>query len=99
MGEERRRGSLARAVNENQLALSVAQRRYREGAIDFLNVLSVQKALLDARSESIRSNVSASVNLIKLYKALGGGWEAQFPDDSRRSNISATAAQRTIPRG
>lgn len=89
MAEERRRGSLARAVDQNQLALSVAQRRYREGAIDFLNVLSVERALLDARSEAIRSNVSASVNLIKLYKALGGGWETQFPDD-KRPDVPAT---------
>ncbi len=77
--EERRRDSLAHSVDENELALSVAQRRYREGAIDFLNVLSVQKSFLDARSEAIRSNMTASVNLIKLFKALGGGWETQFP--------------------
>jgi NodT family efflux transporter outer membrane factor (OMF) lipoprotein len=77
--EERRRDSLTRNVDANALALSLAQRRYKEGAIDFLNVLSVQKALLDARGEAIRSNVAASVNLIKLFKALGGGWEMQFP--------------------
>ncbi len=34
--EERRRDSLALNVEENELALSVARRRYREGAIDFL---------------------------------------------------------------
>lgn len=78
--EERRRGSLARNVEENELALSVAQRRYKQGAIDFLNVLAVQKALLDARNEAIRSNVAVSINLIKLFKALGGGWEGQFSD-------------------
>jgi NodT family efflux transporter outer membrane factor (OMF) lipoprotein len=81
--EERRRDSLTRNVDENALALSVAQRRYKEGAIDFLNVLSVQKSLLDARSETIRSDMTASVNLIKLFKALGGGWEAQFPNEIR----------------
>lgn len=79
VAEERRRDSLARNVTENELALSVAQRRYREGAIDFLNVLSVQKSLLEAKSEAIRSNMTASVDLIKLLKALGGGWEGQFP--------------------
>jgi NodT family efflux transporter outer membrane factor (OMF) lipoprotein len=97
--EESRRGSLARAVDENQRALSVAQRRYREGAIDFLNVLSVQKALLDARSEAIRSSVSASTNLIKLYKALGGGWEAHFPDGGKRPVAATTAADRMIAGG
>jgi NodT family efflux transporter outer membrane factor (OMF) lipoprotein len=99
VAEQRRRGSLARAVDENQLALSVAQRRYREGAIDFLNVLSVEKALLDARSEAIRSSVLASINLIKLHKALGGGWEAQFPDSNERPGASAAVTGRTMPRG
>jgi NodT family efflux transporter outer membrane factor (OMF) lipoprotein len=82
--EERRRDSLALNVEENELALSVARRRYREGAIDFLNVLSVQKALLDARSEAIRGNMAASTSLVTLFKALGGGWEGQFP---REANV------------
>jgi NodT family efflux transporter outer membrane factor (OMF) lipoprotein len=88
--EERRRDSLARNVEENELALSVAQRRYREGAIDFLNVLSVQKALLEARNEVIRSNTTASVDLIKLLKALGGGWQGTFSDKPSTATVVAT---------
>jgi NodT family efflux transporter outer membrane factor (OMF) lipoprotein len=88
--EERRRDSLARNVAENELALSVAQHRYLEGAIDFLNVLSVQKSLLEAKSEAIRSNTTASADLIKLLKALGGGWQGAFPDQGATSGASAS---------
>lgn len=89
--EERRRESLAQNVTQNELALSVAQRRYREGAIDFLNVLSVQKSLLAAKSDAIRSNMTASFNLIKLFKALGGGWQGQFPERTTAQSTTAAA--------
>jgi NodT family efflux transporter outer membrane factor (OMF) lipoprotein len=90
--EERRRDSLTLNVEQNELALSVAQRRYREGAIDFLNVLSVQKALLEAKSEAIRSDMTASLNLIKLLKGLGGGWQGQFPNQGTASARDASSA-------
>jgi len=89
--EERRRESLAQNVAQNELALSVAQRRYREGAIDFLNVLSVQKSSLEAKSEAIRSNMTASLNLIKLFKALGGGWQGEFPERTAAQSTTAAA--------
>jgi outer membrane protein TolC len=80
--EQRRRDNLKEVVQQDQLALSVAQQRYREGAIDFLNVLAVQKDLLAAQSELAQSQADAAVNLVTLYKALGGGWETAFPEDA-----------------
>jgi outer membrane protein TolC len=67
-------------VQQDQVALGVAQQRYREGAIDFLNVLTVQRDLLNAESDLVQSRAIASVNLVSLYKALGGGWETAFPE-------------------
>ncbi|MGF6767469.1 NodT family efflux transporter outer membrane factor (OMF) lipoprotein [Paraburkholderia sp. GAS33] len=80
--EQRRRDNLKEVVQQDQLGLSVAQQRYREGAIDFLNVLAVQKDLLAAQSELAQSQADAAVNLVTLYKALGGGWETAFPEDA-----------------
>ncbi|WP_448140328.1 efflux transporter outer membrane subunit [Sphingopyxis fribergensis] len=91
-GETHRREALAHSVAENELAFSLAQRRYREGAIDFLNVLSVQKSLLNARSETIRSRTAASVALVKLFKALGGGWEQDFPRPRQSANQGSPGA-------
>ncbi len=50
--EQRRRDQLKEVVQQDQVALAVAQQRYREGAIDFLNVLTVQRDLLNARKRS-----------------------------------------------
>ncbi|MEA3122373.1 MAG: hypothetical protein QOH33_1951, partial [Paraburkholderia sp.] len=57
---------------------------------DFLNVLTVQRDLLDAQSDLAQSRASAAVNLVALYKALGGGWETAFPK-------APTSAQQAKP--
>lgn len=76
--EQRRRDRLAAAVSFNQKALTVAQQRYKAGAVDFLEVLNVQKQLLQAQSSLEQSRAATAANLIGLCKALGGGWETVY---------------------
>jgi outer membrane protein TolC len=76
--EQRRRDRLKKVVSLNQNALSIAQQRYKEGAVDFLNVLNVQKQLLDSQSDLEQSQANAAANLITLCKVLGGGWESTY---------------------
>ena len=90
--EQRRSDRLGEAVRQNRLALSVAQRRYREGAVDFLNILSVQRALLSAENDLAESHGQSAANLVVLLKALGGGWERTFPDAPVRSQPITTGA-------
>ena len=71
-----RRDHLAEAVRQNRIALDTAQRQYVAGAVDFLNVLTVQSALLASEEQWIDSSAAVSQALVGLYKALGGGWEA-----------------------
>ncbi|MFB9122082.1 efflux transporter outer membrane subunit [Paraburkholderia dipogonis] len=84
--EQRRRDRLKTVVSLNQRALSIAQQRYKAGAVDFLDVLNVQKQLLDAQSNLEQSKADADANLITLCKVLGGGWESTYArrDSSRR---------------
>lgn len=74
--EQRRRDRLAQAVSMNERGLSVARERYKAGALDYLDVLNVQKQLLEAQSSLEQSRATAATNLITLCKALGGGWES-----------------------
>ncbi|MCS4284873.1 NodT family efflux transporter outer membrane factor (OMF) lipoprotein [Pseudomonas sp. BIGb0278] len=71
-----RRDHLAEAVRENRIALDTAQQQYVEGAVDFLNVLTVQTALLASEEQWIDSSAAVSQAMVGLYKALGGGWQA-----------------------
>jgi NodT family efflux transporter outer membrane factor (OMF) lipoprotein len=80
--EQRRRDRLAEAVSMNERALAVAQQRYKAGALDYLDVLNVQKQLLEAQSNLEQSKAMADTNLITLCKALGGGWESTYGDQN-----------------
>ncbi|SOE87296.1 Outer membrane efflux protein [Burkholderia sp. YR290] len=48
--EQRRRDQLTAVVTLNQRALSIAQQRYKAGALDYLDVLNVQRQLLEGQS-------------------------------------------------
>lgn len=72
--EQRHRQALAEAVRQNQRALDSARLRYAQGAIDFINVLSVQRELLQTQSEWVASSTKTVVDRVQLYRALAGGW-------------------------
>lgn len=77
--EQRRRDELARAVAQDRRAVALARDRYEQGITDFLQVLTAQRALLAAEQDLADSTTTVSTNLVALYKALGGGWEAAPP--------------------
>lgn len=73
--EQERRSALADAVVANQQAVELATQRYKQGLTDFLNVLDAERSLYGAQDALVQSNRQVAINLIALYKALGGGWE------------------------
>jgi NodT family efflux transporter outer membrane factor (OMF) lipoprotein len=73
--EQTRRQSLADAVQANRQALEMAGQLYRSGVADFLRVLESQRSLYESQDALAQSDRTVILNLIKLYKALGGGWE------------------------
>lgn len=74
--DQRRHESLERAVTASQKALVSAQQQYVAGSVDFLNVLTVQNALLANQAALVQSTADVSLTLVSLYQALGGGWES-----------------------
>jgi NodT family efflux transporter outer membrane factor (OMF) lipoprotein len=76
---QQQRERLKVAVDNSQVALNNAQRQYVAGATDFLNVLTVQRTLLDAQQALVISDENVSLSLVQLYKALGGGWQQAYP--------------------
>jgi NodT family efflux transporter outer membrane factor (OMF) lipoprotein len=79
--EQIRREELAQAASDSKRALGLAQDRYGQGVADFLTVLDAQRNLLNAQLQMADSTTTVSTNLVTLYKALGGGWEADLPDE------------------
>ena len=80
--EQLRREQLARAVDQARRALSLARQQYVQGLSTFLEVLTAQRTVLEAEQSYADSTTTISTNLVALYKALGGGWETNFPRGS-----------------
>ncbi len=74
--EQIRRQSLTEAVTADQNALEIANQLYKNGLADFLRVLESERSLYQAQDALVQSDRTVSVNLVALYKSLGGGWEA-----------------------
>lgn len=72
--QQQRREALLNAVDAAQNALAVAQDKYKNGLSDFNNVLDAQRSLLTFEEQLAVSEGTISINLVRLYKALGGGW-------------------------
>lgn len=74
--EQQKRRSLAEAVKAAEKAVGLAQIKYKAGLSDFTTVLETERSLLNFRDQLVQSDGTVVSNLIKLYKALGGGWQA-----------------------
>jgi NodT family efflux transporter outer membrane factor (OMF) lipoprotein len=78
--EQSRRARLQAQVTHSRAALGLARTRYTDGVADFLTVLGVERSLLQAEQQYATSTTNVSLDLVQLFKALGGGWETEFPD-------------------
>ena len=78
--ETDRSGELAKSVEAAQKSVAQVKTLYRLGLTDFENVLVMQRSLFEQEDELANSLGRVSTNLIRLYKALGGGWQLNNED-------------------
>jgi len=69
------RADLADAAEASRRALELARGRYDKGLADFLTVLTSERSLLATQDSLAQSDAAIRSGLVKLYVALGGGWE------------------------
>lgn len=84
---QRQRDNLAAALEHSRAAYDAAVARYKAGASTFLDVLVLQQALLEVQTRWVTANGDVSLTAIRLYKALGGGWESA-PSSGAAANDS-----------
>jgi NodT family efflux transporter outer membrane factor (OMF) lipoprotein len=72
--ELQRRGNLREAANAAHAAAEMAQFQYQAGLRDFSDVLDAERSLLSFQDQLHQSDGVVTSNVIRLYKALGGGW-------------------------
>lgn len=73
--EQARRDHLQSTVRASQDALNLANDQYRAGLADFLTVLDSERTLFANQDLLAQSQTTLVVDLVAIYKALGGGWQ------------------------
>jgi len=73
--DARRIAALEQTVGADQRAVEVQFDAYGHGVISYITVLTLQLQTIQARQQLADAMLTQSTDLVKLYKALGGGWE------------------------
>ena len=75
------RGAVADAVHASSEALDLSILLYKDGLVDFQNVLDAQRTLLDLEERLAITNGNVVRSVVQLYLALGGGWDPTAPPE------------------
>ncbi|VVB47977.1 hypothetical protein RHAL1_03086 [Beijerinckiaceae bacterium RH AL1] len=95
--EQVRREHLRAQVEHAKQALVLARSRYEQGVADITTLLSDAQSVLSAEQQLAQSQTNVSIDLIALFKALGGGWEETYPDPRAIAPTVLTASAAPVP--
>ena len=70
------RDRLAAVVRSGEDTLYLSTNRYSHGLSDYLQVLRAQQTLEGSRQQLVQQDIMLANDVVGLYRALGGGWEA-----------------------
>lgn len=76
-------------------SLDLAVLQYRQGIADFTTVLTAQQALLQQQDSLAVALGNISINLVGVYRALGGGWETWDNKEFVPAPLRKVMAERT----
>jgi NodT family efflux transporter outer membrane factor (OMF) lipoprotein len=86
---------LEESVKAYKRSVDLSMLQYREGLTDYQRVLDAQRFLTLAQEGQIATKGSVVINLVAMYKALGGGWETRIGKDFVPENIKKQMEERT----
>lgn len=66
--------------------------KYKQGLIEFSEVLSTQQNLLDSQNSLISSNANIYTDIIAFHKAIGGGYSSSSNPASQKVVVNADGA-------
>lgn len=74
--------ALARRAATLREYAELARMRFEAGAASYLDVLYADTELFDAELAEVSARRAQYVNMVALYRAMGGGWAAREPPES-----------------
>jgi multidrug efflux system outer membrane protein len=73
--DQQRRAWLEATVAQNRDVLGLSKQRYESGVVTFIDVLDAERTLQPNELSLADSNTAVTTDLVRLYRALGGGWQ------------------------
>jgi NodT family efflux transporter outer membrane factor (OMF) lipoprotein len=86
---------LADAVKASKRSVDLSMIQYREGLVDYQRVLDTQRFLADQQDELVFTAGSVGLNLVSMYRALGGGWQIRGGNDFVNASLKEEMQNRT----
>jgi multidrug efflux system outer membrane protein len=90
------RSAQAERVAAERKVLELCELRYRGGVSAYLEVLDAQRSLFNAELDEAQTIGSNLVSLVRVYKALGGGWPSA-PETNPTTGATESPAAQTRP--
>jgi outer membrane protein TolC len=91
-------GDEANTVQATQGATRLSLIRYREGATNYLDVVTAQTAELQAEQSAIALQTRRQRSSVDLVRALGGGWSTNdLPSLTRAAKLDRAAGVARLP--
>lgn len=88
-------GFLSKSVSAAARSVDLSLIQYREGLVDYQRVLDTERFLTQEQDLLTATTGAAALNLVALYKALGGGWEIRVGKDFVPEDTKEEMANRT----
>ena len=90
-----RKGYLAEGMKASKRSVEISLIQYRDGLVDYQRVLDTQRALFLAQDIYTETSGDVTLNLIAMYKAMGGGWQPMQDKDYVSEKNKKTMSERT----
>lgn len=79
---------LSQSAQAYDRATSLALEQYKDGATDYQSVLDSLRQLVNVRQNQAQAKGQIALDVVSLYKAMGGGWELSDPISLNKATIS-----------
>ena len=69
---------LRRSADAAAKSVDLVRIQYKEGAVDFGRVFVVESSLVQRQDQVIATEAEVAIALVRLFKAMGGGWQIRL---------------------
>lgn len=95
LGAQQKALLLTDSVTAAQRAVQVADTQYRGGIADYIRVLNAQQFLQSEQDRLVTTRGAVALNLVSIYRSLGGGWDLRGNRLPLDEKIQAQMRKRT----